>query len=77
MPEELTTARATLVELRTPSMNSASKWGPASQTWHIEVVNDGVNFNYVRFQNRWLNIYLNAVLNRTKRVARGTTSISP
>jgi len=35
-------------------------WGPLSQKWQIRGVNDGANFNYVRFYNPWLGIYLNA-----------------
>ena len=31
-----------------------------SQTWHVEDVNDGVHFDYVRFRNDWLGVYLNA-----------------
>jgi len=31
-----------------------------SQTWHVEGVNDGVHYNYVRFKNNWSGNYLNA-----------------
>jgi mucin-like protein len=31
-----------------------------SQTWHVESVNDGVHYDYVRFRNDWLGTYLNA-----------------
>jgi hypothetical protein len=31
-----------------------------SQTWHVEGVNDGVHYDYVRFRNDWLGVYLNA-----------------
>jgi len=37
-----------------------TSWGPLSQKWQIQGVNDGVNFNYVRFYNPWLGVYLNA-----------------
>ena len=38
-----------------------ASWGPLSQTWHIEGLNEGTtNYKYVRFQNPWAGIYLNA-----------------
>ena len=36
-------------------------WGPLSQVWHMEGLNDGTtHYNYVRFQNPWSSLYLNA-----------------